>query len=349
VSQPSFRGPELRAAAGRRRRSAARPGFTLIELLVVIAIIGVLIALLLPAVQKVREAANRVRCQNNLKQLGLALHHYHTVHDVFPPGQWCPNLHENAPTYHYNRGCWFQNILPYVEQTALFAQVDAYDQAHLNTLNYICEAPGHQTHVPTFMCPSDPNAGKDLTQWDPEGTAPSDGSPERSQGFHGNYVLCSGSTVFNPPESRNGLHLDGIFFVQSEIRIADITDGTSTTLLSAEINLVPDHLTGGPCCEGNDLRGRYYNSYFGDTLFSTLQPPNTSLPDVTDLCIHLPVYAPCTESISTAQHYARSYHPGGVNAGLADGSVRFIANSVNPLTYLGMGSRGGGEVIPDEP
>jgi type II secretory pathway pseudopilin PulG len=311
---------------------------------VVIAIIAVLIALLLPAVQKTREAANRMRCQSHLKQLGMALHNYHSTHGTFPSGQWSPNLQENKPTYHFNRGCWFQDLLPFVEQSGLFQQVDGYDRAHLNGLHYICDAPGHQTHVPTFQCPSDPSAGKDLTQWNPAGTGPSDGTPQNSQGFHGNYVLCSGSTIFNPPTSLDGRKLNGIFFVQSKVRIADIADGTSNTLLSSEINLVPDRLTGGACCEGNDLRGRYYNSYFGDTMFTTLQPPNTSLPDVTDLCIHLPIQAPCTESVSTAQHYARSHHPTGVNAGLADGSVRFIANFINPQAYLALGSRAGGEV-----
>jgi prepilin-type N-terminal cleavage/methylation domain-containing protein len=333
---------------GSIQRRQRRRAFTLIELLVVIAIIGVLIALLLPAVQKVRAAADRIHCANNLKQLGLALHNYHTANGTFPPGQWCPNLQNNGPTYHYNRGCWFQNLLPFIEQTALFQQIDAYDRANLNVVHYICAAPGHQTHVPTFQCPADPNGGKDITQWSPTGAGPSDGTPQGSQGFHGNYVLCSGSTVFNPPLSPDGRRLNGIFFVQSRIRISDITDGTSNTLLSSEINLVPDNLTGGPCCEGNDLRGRYYNSYFGDTLFSTLQPPNTSLFDVTDLCIHLPTYAPCTESVSSAEHYARSYHVGGVNAGLADGSVRFISNFINPLTYLAMGSRNGGEVVGDD-
>ncbi len=318
-------------------------GFTLIELLVVIAIIGILIALLLPAVQKVREAANRISCANNLKQIGLALLNYHTTHRTFPPGQWCPNLQNNAPTYEYNRGCWFENLLPFVEQPALADAIQAYDQAHRNTLHYICSAPGHQTPLALFMCPADPFAGKNVTQWNPGGTGPSDGTPPNSQGFHGNYVLCSGSTVFNPPTSPDGRALDGIFFVQSQVRIAEVADGTSNTLLSAEINLVPDRLTGGPCCEGNDLRGRYYNSYFGDTLFTTLQPPNTSLPDVSDLCLHLPPYAPCSESTATAEHYARSRHAGGVNAGWADGSVRFIANAINPQAYRALGSRAGGE------
>jgi prepilin-type processing-associated H-X9-DG protein len=136
--------------------------------------------------------------------------------------------------------------------------------------------------------------------------------------------------------------------VHSQTTIGQITDGTSNTLFSSEINLVPDNLTGAGCCSGNDLRGRYYNSYFGDTLFSTLNPPNTSLPDVTDLCLNLPRFAPCTQSNSTSEHYARSYHAGGVNVGFADGSVRFIASAINPQTFRFMGSRAGGEVLPPE-
>jgi prepilin-type N-terminal cleavage/methylation domain-containing protein/prepilin-type processing-associated H-X9-DG protein len=327
--------------------SRSRRAFTLIELLVVIAIIAILIALLVPAVQKVREAAARAECSNNLKQLGLALISNHDTFHHFPAGQYCPNITENAPTYHYNRGCWLTDVLPYVEQGPLFTELDAWDKGMLGALHYMCNGPGHETVLPTFMCPSDPNAGKVLTQWNGAGTGPSNGTPQSSQGFHGNYVLCSGSTVFNPPTSPNGTNLNGVFYVQSKTRVTDIIDGTSNTLLSSEINLVPDDLTGGGCCQGNDLRGRYYNSYFGDTMFSTLQPPNTSAPDVTDLCLNQPLYAPCVESTTTAEHYARSHHSGGVNAGLADGSVRFISSSVNPLVYLNLGSRAGGEVPGD--
>jgi prepilin-type processing-associated H-X9-DG protein len=288
-----------------------------------------------------------MKCSNNLKQLGVALHNYLSVHESFPPGQWCPNETENSPTYHYNRGCWFQSILPFVEQVGLYEQVDGYDKANLNVSHYICAAPGRETIVPTFMCPSDPNKGKVMTQWNGPGSGPAT-TPQNSQGFSGNYVLCSGSTVFNPPTSTNGTKLDGIFYVQSTTNIAQITDGTSNTLFSSEINLVPDDLTGAGCCAGNDLRGRYYNSYFGDTLFTTLNPPNTTLPDVTDLCLDKRPYAPCTQSNSTSEHYARSYHTGGVNAGFADGSVRFIANSINPQTFRFMGTRAGGEVLPPE-
>jgi prepilin-type N-terminal cleavage/methylation domain-containing protein/prepilin-type processing-associated H-X9-DG protein len=323
-----------------------RRGFTLIELLVVIAIIAALVGLLLPAVQKVREAAARAQCANNLKQLGIALHTYHDANGTMPPGQWCLNLSENTTTYHYNRGCWFQNTLPHVEQDNLYREITAWDQSNLGSRHYMCAAPGHETVVKTFMCPSDPFAGKVITQWNGPGTGVSNGTPQSSQGFHGNYVLCSGNDAFNPSYSRNGSNLNGMFYVHSTVRLSDVTDGTTNTLMSSEINLVPDNMIGPGCCEGNDLRGRYYNSYFGDTMFTTKQPPNTTLPDVTDLCINQP-YAPCTESNSQALHYARSRHSGGVNAGLADGSVRFIANGVNAQVYLNLGTRAGGEASGD--
>lgn len=321
-----------------------RSAFTLIELLIVIAILAVLIALLLPAVQKVRETASRMKCQSNLRQLGMALHHYHEVNGKFPIGQVNDNLTDNGPSYSYNRGTWFQFILPYVEQESLYQQIYAWDQSMLDIGHYICAAPGHETILPTFVCPSDPNGAKVLTQWTGSGASPNNGTPQDSQGFHGNYVVCGGSDTFNPSYSPSGTSLNGIFYVQSTTRLTDITDGSSNTLLSSEILLVPDNLTNTTsCCEGNDLRGRYYNSYSGDSSFSTLQPPNTSAPDITDLCLNVP-YAPCTESTTNISHFARSLHTGGVNAGLADGSVRFIANTVNAQVYLALGTRAGGEV-----
>jgi prepilin-type N-terminal cleavage/methylation domain-containing protein/prepilin-type processing-associated H-X9-DG protein len=322
-----------------------RFGFTLIELLVVIAIIGILIGLLLPAVQKVRESANRAKCSNNLKQIGLGLHNYHSAYELFPPGQSTGNEDSvPPPNYRFHRGCWFQPILPFVEQDALYRQIDSWDRSFNGGFHYITDSPGHGTVVPSFMCPADPANPKVLTHFHDSST----GNPVAdSQGFHGNYVLCSGNDYFNPASSRDGTKLDGIFYAMSKTRIADVTDGTSNTLMSSESIIVPDNSS------TDDLRGRYYNHFLGEATFSTKDPPNTTLPDGSNLCITNYPMAPCqvvpypfsSMPSSTAIHYARSYHPGGVNVGLADGSVQFMANSVDPVAFRALGTRAGGEVV----
>src|SRR5262249_26590439 len=161
-----------------------RAAFTLIELLVVIAVMGVLIGLLLPAVQKVREAANRTRCTNNLKQVALALHNYHDVNRTFPPGQqaWVARS-SYGPGWRFD--CWVQILLPYIEQ-ANFSRLLQPQFALTGIYSY--QWTGRDTVVPTVLCPSDPNAPKTNV----------DGAPSGTQGFHGNVVLCAGSAVFNP-------------------------------------------------------------------------------------------------------------------------------------------------------
>jgi prepilin-type processing-associated H-X9-DG protein len=131
-----------------------------------------------------------------------------------------------------------------------------------------------------------------------------------------------------------------MFFPYSEVRIPMVTDGTSNTLMTSEILLSPDKA-------GNDFRGRMYNSWCGNNLFSTGQPPNpVGVPDRLPYCQSIPT-APCTTTSTNIVVYARSAHTGGVNAGLADGSVRFVSNNVTPLAWLIAGSRSGGEVPLD--
>src|SRR5262249_41997576 len=155
----------------------------LIELLVVIAIIAILIGMLLPAVQKVCEAASRTKCQNNLKQLGVALHNYHETYGSLPPGL------VNDFTAGNSRPCWFQSILSYVEQAALSQSAidwmapDGSDPSKPPYHGRLWHTPGLETKLPTFICPSDPNGGKNITSGiaaEP-GTG---GTPELSQGFH---------------------------------------------------------------------------------------------------------------------------------------------------------------------
>jgi prepilin-type N-terminal cleavage/methylation domain-containing protein/prepilin-type processing-associated H-X9-DG protein len=317
-------------------------GFTLIELLVVISIIAILIGLLIPAVQKVRAAAVKSQCQNNLKQLGIAMHGYHNDNESFPPGQWNPFWGEASP---WDRGCWAQVILPYIEQNNLYqtwvsdggaSTVNSYP----NT-GWALTMPNKDTVIKTLICPADENSPKTKTR---DGNAiPAAGGGTQLQGLHVNYVVCAGSTPYGNGQVYSGAPLNGIFFVQSKTKMSGITDGTSNTLLMSEICVSPD-LT------ANDLRGRYCNTWEGNNWFTTFAPPNTSLPDRQAYQGQSIPKAPVTNagagSSTTSQNalYARSYHDGGVNGLLADGSVRFISNTVNPTVYQGLGSRNGGEV-----
>lgn len=301
-----------------------RSGFTLLEAIVVIAIIAILIGLLLPAVQKVREAAKRIQCRNNLKQLGLALHNHHDARESFPPGLFNSVWPLTGPDHERRSGV--AALFPYLEQAPLYERIEAQIRAG----NYPWYAVGSDARIAVLVCPADPNSPK---------TWGFSNSPVQ-EGFHGNYSLCAGSTVLNPSDDRTGSRRDGLFFAFSRTRFSDVLDGTSTTLMAGEIVVVPD-----PPNDDCDVRGRYLDAVSGGTLFTTLEPPNSALGDVGDFCIPIP-QAPCRGNNGRdIAHFLRSYHSGGVHALFADGSVRWIANSIDPQTYRALGTRAGGEVV----
>jgi len=313
------------------RHRVRRVAFTLIELLVVIAIIAILIGLLLPAVQKVREAAARLKCQSNMKQLGIALHNYNDSNGSLPPGQWNGFYSNDAP---WIRGCWVQPLLPFIEQEPLY---NLWMQYQAVNGGWALVVPNKDTVISTLICPSDPYSPKTQTR---DGNAvmvtPTAGAATVSQvqGLHVNYVLCTGSTYYTP----SGLGMNGAFYVKSKSKVGAIPDGTSNTVFGSEIRVSPD-------VTANDLRGRYCNSWEGNNLFSTLNPPNTTVPDTQSYQGQSIVGAPLQTAPSTSQLalYARSGHSGGVNAVMGDGSVRFVSNSISPIVWQAQGTINGGE------
>lgn len=320
------------AAAGHKHR---RAGVTLVELLAVVAIVGLLVALLLPAVQNAREAARRTTCSNNQRQLGISLQRHVQQLGHFPRGQetWIESVGPTTTGWSNHRWSWFVRVLPFIDQQPLYDMQWGYysgiDWFTWPSVSYDA-LPGKATVVPTFMCPSDPANPK---------TETGHGWPANQQGFHGNYVLNAGNTTFNPTGPASSGTLNGIVFPLSAVTPAHIRDGLSHTVLASELVLVPD-IRGS----GDDVRGRYHNSVHAGALFSTLYPPNTSVPDVFPYGLNTVARAPYVASSTNIVVLARSHHTGGVVAGLTDGSVKFVGNDVAPGVWLDAGSRAGREV-----
>ena len=313
-------------------RAVPRLGFTLVELLVVIAIIAILIGLLLPAVQKVRQAADRASCGNNLHQLAIAMLAYHDTAKQFPVGQY-NYLESNTPS-NWIRACWVHFLLPYIEQNNLYQVYNAT----AGTSGYVLNAPGKDAVIRTLICPSDGNSPKTKTI-DTNGTS----AGTQMQGMHVNYVGCAGNGWSISGTNYGGFGaggsanvLTGMFYVQSQTKLGGITDGTSNTMMLSEILVVPDD-------GANDLRGRYNNSWTGNNLFTTVYPPNTTVPDVQHYQGVNTVFAPTTRSGTNNNMSARSNHTNGVNAVFADGSVRFVPNSINLAIYQAVSTIAGGE------
>jgi len=319
-------------------RNASRPArsraFTLVELLVVIAIIGVLVALLLPAVQSAREAARRMACSNNMKQIALGLHNFHDTYHHFPHGvyEYIDTTTSNGPPPYgpnQDRRCWAHDLFPYIEQGPLFDRFESWMKTGKSALGF----PDMQTGIKTYSCTSDPQSPKYKTYW-----GGSDGQPH--QGFSGNMITLGTSTYLNSTGANahlTSLDLDGIFFAVSKVRMGEILDGTANTAFVSETILSPDTVW-------HDIRGRYYNPAHGGVMFSTRLPPNTMVADQFNWCSPQPVKrAPCINTTSEMFLVPRSYHPAGVNMAFADGSVRFMQEHVHQTVFQSYGTRNGGE------
>jgi prepilin-type N-terminal cleavage/methylation domain-containing protein/prepilin-type processing-associated H-X9-DG protein len=333
------------------RTSFDRRAFTLIELLVVIAIIAVLIGLLLPAVQKVREAAARMQCTNNLKQIGLALHSYHDANGTFPPVDGNKNRN-STPDNDVGPGWgWASFILPYIEQGNLYNQIDFSKGVTVGT-----NLAASQTALKIYQCPSDP-IQQNCPIYDSNFTSPI------ATVAHGNYVGCNGwEECFNNAggnaqgEGSDGLNGgfglagDGLFFRNSHFRIADVTDGLSNTIFVGErsSNHSPSTWTaaipGGRCPAWMATLPYttpyipppgppYDNADFGEAL--VLAHCNaTHLPSD-----DFPIYDPDTfYSMHTGQ---------GANFLFGDGSVHFLTRSIDPNTYQYLATIAGGESATD--
>lgn len=330
-----------------------RKAFTLIELLVVIAVIGILIALLLPAVQAAREAARRTQCINQLKQLGVALHNYHDVKRQFPPSTMQDAGYENGTLGEFFAYGALAMLMPYMEGGNVYNTMNMSEPLYVpgsGSSGYSISAANMRaagTLVPLLLCPSD--ASRSVSS-----------DYGVSQLGSANYAACIGTgRNFGSP-----FDTDGIFYATSKTKAADVTDGLSNTAAFSEcrLGLYQENATGA--LPGGDMQAVYAMIYgpvsnsacasaglwnstnnkgflwlVGElrcTSYNHYYTPNQAIWD----CIG---YDANNGYATTGWHGARSLHPEGVNLTLADGSVRFVSSSINALIWRGLATRSGGE------
>jgi prepilin-type N-terminal cleavage/methylation domain-containing protein len=315
-----------------------RTGFTLIELLVVIAILGMLIALLMPAVQQAREAARRAQCRNNLRQLGLALHNYHDTAQAFPPG-WVYDANRPAPSAPTNCWGWSAFILPHLDQATLYSQLNlsvgfsgGLDAAGNNSSlgNTGLEA----TVLNVFRCPSDVGSEEVLS-----GT----GGPGLTMSYGGrsNYPGVNGGLLFDfLPLTDHG----GVFGENSHRGLRDMTDGSSNCVVVGERAWIDVAGSGvGPTALWAGARsgnpGTETANGVALTIGNCVVPLNSQ-----PLGQHNPLGSGLADG---SWHGFSSHHPGGAHFLLGDGSVRFISETVDYPTYVRLGTMADGTSVSD--
>lgn len=348
-------------------KTSPRNGFTLIELLVVIAIIAVLIALLLPAVQAAREAARRAQCTNNLKQIGLALHNYHSTNNSFPLG----SIYSRCTTTSFGGNKWsvHAQMLSYMEQRTVYNSLNFSVSSH-NCMGTYINKTGRITTINAFICPSDGldgEGGGRVNNYDASVGATSRPNNRRVTGIFGhdtanhNAIACKiamitdgtsntiafseglvGGYGWNADMWRNMINnVPGARGSRQYYNVLNHAKGTLLALTACNARAVQLQRSPPSLAQDDENRGAYWIiGNTGMTLFNTIAPPNSGKYKWSMCRGNTSRYAGNAAFVS-----ATSNHPGGCNFLFGDGSVHFIKSSINMRTYWMLGTKAGGEVV----